>query len=114
VTGEKQSIRQEMTVLATETALWLTLGLATGLSAALAALVAIALYFAVFDGGAEDIADVQRFIDLTQEARRSVPPGLPLFDGGKAAATTAAIVRFQAKKDEARRALWASRRDRRE
>jgi hypothetical protein len=106
-----------MTVLATETALWLTLGLATGLSAALAALVAIALYFAVFDGvdgGAEDIADVQRFIDLTQEARRSVPPGLPLFDGGKAAATTAAIVRFQAKKDEARRALWASRRDRRE
>jgi hypothetical protein len=38
-----------------------------------------------------------------------VPAGLPLFDSEKAAATTDAIIHFQAKKDEARRALWASR-----
>ena len=76
------------------------------------AIVAFALFkvfFAVFDGDADTIADVEHFIELTEEARHLVPGGLPLFDGEKAAATTAALVRFQAKKDEARRALWASR-----
>jgi hypothetical protein len=71
------------------------------------------LCFAFFDGGADDIADVQRFVKLAEEARRLLPSDLPLFDGDKAAATTAAIVRFQAKKEEARRALWASRDQRR-
>src|SRR5262249_46638535 len=75
----------------------------------LAALALCAVALAVFDGAADDVADVQRFIALTEEARSLVPAGLPLFDGEKAAATTAALVRFQAKKDEARRALWTSR-----
>jgi hypothetical protein len=52
---------------------------------------------------------VQRFIELTDEARAMLPRGLPLFDPEGAAETSAAIVRFQAKKDEARKALWQSR-----
>jgi hypothetical protein len=98
-----------MTFLAAQTALWLALGLTTGLLFAVAVLALFTVYSALFDGGADNIADVQRFIELTEEARRLVPPGLPLFDSEKAAATAAAIVRFQAKKDEARRALWATR-----
>jgi hypothetical protein len=64
-------------------------------------------YFVVFQDRTEDVSDVQRFITLTEEARRQVAPGFSLFDGDMAAATTAAIVRFQRKKAEARRALVA-------
>jgi hypothetical protein len=96
-------------LLAGQTALWLWLGLATVFLLVLAVLALLAVALAVFDGDADDVADVQRFIALTEEARSLVPAGLPLFDGEKAAATTAALVRFQEKKDEARRALWASR-----
>ena len=98
-----------MTLLAGQTALWLGLGLAGAFLFVLTLLPLLAVILAVFDGDAGDVADVQRFIELTEEARSLVPPGLPLFDGEKAAATTAALVRFQEKKDEARRALWASR-----
>ena len=98
-----------MTLLAGQTALWLGLGLAGGFLFVLTLLPLLAVILAVFDGDAGDVADVQRFIALTEEARSLVPPGLPLFDAEKAAATTAALVRFQEKKDEARRALWASR-----
>jgi hypothetical protein len=93
-----------MTLLAAQTALWLGLGL-TGLLLGIAVVAPFAVAFIVFDSDADDIADVQRFIELTEEARRSVPRDLPLFDGEQAAA----IVRFQAKKNDARRALWASR-----
>jgi hypothetical protein len=96
-----------MTLLAAQTALWLALGLGALVFAF--ALPLLAVCVAVFDGGADDIADVQRFVELTEEARRSLPTGLPLFDPDRAEGTTAAIVRFQAKKEEARRALWASR-----
>ena len=96
-----------MTLLAGQMALWL--GLAAGFLFVLTLLPLVAVTLAVFDGDAGDVADVQRFIALTEEARSLVPPGLPLFDAEKAAATTAALVRFQDKKDEARRALWASR-----
>jgi hypothetical protein len=96
-----------MTLFATETTLWLAVGLPALVFAV--ALPLLAVYFADPDGRADDVADVQRFIELTEEARRLVPPGLPLFDSDKAATTTAAIVDFQAKKEEARRALWASR-----
>ena len=82
-----------MTLLAGQTALWLWL--AAGLLFVLATLALL--------------GDVQRFIALTEEARSLVPAGLPLFDGEKAAATTAALVRLPAKKDETRRALWTSR-----
>jgi hypothetical protein len=98
-----------MTLLAGQTALWLALGLAAGLLFAIALWALLAVYFAVFDDGADNSAEVQDFIELTAEARRLVPPGLPLFDPEKEEAAAAAIVRFQAKKDEARRALWASR-----
>src|SRR5262249_58268398 len=98
-----------MTLLAGQTALWLGLGLAGAFLFVLTLLPLLAVILAVFDGDAGDVADVQRFIELTEEARSLVPPGLPLFDGEKAAATTAALVRFQEKKDEARRALWAAR-----
>jgi hypothetical protein len=93
---------------------WLGLGLAAGLLFALAVWALLAAFYLVFDGDTDHVADVQRFVALTEEARSLVPAGLPLFDGEKAAATTAARVRFQAKKDEARRALWASRNPRSE
>jgi hypothetical protein len=99
----------EMTiVLAVQTAVWLMLGIATGLVAAITVLAVVAVYLAVIEGGTP-VADVQRFKDLTEEARRLASPSSAPPDGDTAAATTAAIVRFRAKKDEARRALWASR-----
>jgi hypothetical protein len=98
-----------MTLLAEQTALWLGFGLGMGLLFAITMVALFALYFALFDRGAEDIEDVQRFIELTEEARCLLPPGLPLFEDD----TAAAIIRFQAKKDEARRALWAPRDGRR-
>lgn len=98
-----------MTVLADETAVWLAFGLAVVVPLAIAVSVGVAALFVVFEGSAGSIGEVQRFVELTDDARRLVPPGLPLLDGDNAAATTAAIVDFQAKKDEARRALWASR-----
>jgi hypothetical protein len=98
-----------MTLLAGQTALWLALGLAIVVPFAISMAAFIAAFFVVFDGSADNIGEVDRFVRLTDEARRLVPPGLPLLDGDKAAATTAAIVGFQAKKDEARDALWASR-----
>jgi hypothetical protein len=99
----------EMTmVLALQTAVWLTLGIATGVFAALTVLAVVAVYLAVIEGGTP-VAEVQRFKDLTEEARRLASPISAPSDGDTAAATTAAIIRFQAKKDEARRALWASR-----
>src|SRR5262249_17214618 len=98
-----------MTLLAGQTALWLGLGLAGGFLFVLSLLPLLAVTLAVFDGDAGDVADVQRFIALAEEAPSLVRPGIPLSDAEKAAATTAALVRFQEKKDEARRALWASR-----
>ena len=84
-------------------ALWLTLGLV-----ALVFPIALLLGASV-GGGADDIEDVQRYIAVTEEARGLVPPGLPLLDRQRAEATTAAIVRLEAKKEEAHRALWAFR-----
>ena len=95
-------------VLALQTAVWLTLGIATAVVAAISLLAVVAVFLAVIEGGTP-VADVQRFKDLTDEARRLASPSSAPSDGDTAAATTAAIVRFQAKKDEARRALWASR-----
>jgi hypothetical protein len=99
---------RDMTLLSDEATLWLGLGLATVLVTAIVAIPVIAVFYAAFEGGADETADVQRFIDLTEEARRLVPPGLPLLNREKASAVTAGLVQFQAKKDEARRALWAS------
>jgi hypothetical protein len=94
--------------LADQTAIWLSLGLASAVLLGITVVALLVAYFVVFQDRSEDVSDVQRFITLTEEARRQVPPGFPLFDGDRAAATTAGIVRFQRKKAEARRALWAS------
>jgi len=98
-----------MTFLADETAVWLAFGLAVALPFAMAVSALVAVAFVLFPGSAENVGDVQRFIELTDEARRLVPPGLPLLDSDRAEAATAAIIGFQAKKDEARHALWPSR-----
>ena len=92
-----------MTLLAAQTTLWLAPRLAALVLAI--ALPLLAVSFAVSNGEADDVADVQRFVELTEEARGLVPKGLPLLDTDKEAATAAAIVRFQAKKEEARRSL---------
>jgi hypothetical protein len=97
-----------MTLFAGQLALWLSLGISGALLVVITAVALFVGYYAVFQDPDEDIADVQRFIELTDDARRLVTPGLPLFDRDKAAAASAAIGRFQTKKAEARRALWAS------
>jgi hypothetical protein len=102
-----------MTLLAGQATVWLALGLATCivLFVVLPVLAAFAVYYAVFEDEAGAVADVQRFIELRDEARRLMSPGLPLLDTGKMAAATAQIGQFQAKRDDARRALWPARRD---
>jgi hypothetical protein len=85
--------------------LWVALGLVAFFAIALPL---VALYLAIADWSADEIGGVERFVELTEEARGSLPPGLPLLDSDKEAATTDAIVRFQAKKEEARRALRAA------
>jgi hypothetical protein len=95
-----------MTPLAVDTSFWIAVAPAVGLLFALAVIVLFAVYLAAFDGGADDIAEVQRFIQLTEEARRVMPRGLSLLDGEDGATAATAIARFQAKKDEARCALW--------
>jgi hypothetical protein len=54
------------------------------------------------------VEDVQRFIDLTAQAREQVSGRLPLLDSAGTAEAAEEISRFRALKDEARRALWAS------
>ena len=97
-----------MTVLAAQIGLWVTLGLAAGLLVA-CVLAPLGLYFVAFNGGAGDVADVQRFRALTEEARRLASPDGSRPLGENVEARIAAIAHFQAKKEEARRALWASR-----
>jgi hypothetical protein len=57
---------------------------------------------------ANAVEDVQRFIDLTEEARREMAgaPRLPLLDSEGTAVTTAAIDRFRTRKELAGKALW--------
>jgi hypothetical protein len=90
-------------LVATETTVVIVFSAVTALALALTTLFVTWIFFAVFEGGEESVRDVQRFIELTDEARALLPSGLP------PAETSAAIVHFQAKKDEARKALWQSR-----
>jgi hypothetical protein len=62
-----------MTFLADETAVWLAFGLAVALPFAMAVSALVAVAFVLFPGSAENVGDVQRFIELTDEARRLVP-----------------------------------------
>jgi hypothetical protein len=56
-------------LLADQTALWLSLGLAGALLVGITAVALLVVFFVVFEDDTEDIADVQRFITLTEEAR---------------------------------------------
>jgi hypothetical protein len=98
----------------------MTLGSWLGLAAAilflfvLPTIAVIALFVAVFGDEAENVADVRRYMELRDEARRLMSPGLPLLDDDEMAAATAEIGLFQAKRDEARKAIWRPRAERRD
>jgi hypothetical protein len=96
-------------LLVAQVSVVIALSAITALVFAVATAGAIWVSFKVFDDYEGNVRDVERFIELTNEARSLVPPGLPLLNPEQAAATTDAIGRFQAKKDEARRALWQPR-----
>jgi hypothetical protein len=96
-------------LVASETTVVVVFSAVIALTLVLTTLFVVWISFVVFEGGEESVRDVQRFIELTDEARALLPSGLPLFDPDGAAETSAAIVHFQAKKDEARKALWQSR-----
>jgi hypothetical protein len=98
-------------LVATETSVVIVFSVVTAVTLALTTLFVGWIFFAVFAGSEENVRDAQRFIELTNEARAMLPSGLPLLDPEGAAETSAAIVRFQAKKDEARKALWQSRQE---
>jgi hypothetical protein len=97
-------------LLASETTVVIVFTAVTAVTLALTTLFAGLIYVAVFGDGEDCVRDVQHFIELTDEARAL----LPLLDPDGATETSAAIVRFQAKKDEARKALWQSRQRRAE
>jgi len=79
-------------LVASDTTVLIVFSAVTALTLALTTLFVAWIFLAVFEGG-----------------RALLPSGLPLFDPDGAAETSAAIVHFQAKKDEARKALWQSR-----
>jgi hypothetical protein len=96
-------------LVASETTVVIALSAASALAIALTTLIVGVMFFAVFDGE-ETVHDVQRFVELTEEARSLLPGGPLLHDPD--GETSAAIGRFLAKKEEARRALWESRQTR--
>lgn len=100
MTGLMTPLVGEMTL-----GLWLGLAAAIVFLAVLPTLAVFALYYAAFEDEDKHVADVQRFIALRAEARSLMSPGLPLLDDDRMAAATNEIGRFQAKRDEAHRAL---------
>lgn len=96
-------------LVASETSVVIALSAATTLGIAITTLIVVVAFYAVFGDGEEAARDVQRFVDLTEEARALLPGGPVLAD--PSGETSAAIARFRARKDEARRALWASRQE---
>lgn len=65
---------------ASETTVLIAVGAATALVFALGTLIIIVAVFAVFDGSEEAVRDVQRFVELTEEARSLLPRGPALAD----------------------------------
>jgi hypothetical protein len=57
-----------VTLLAVQTALWLGLALAVGFLSVLGVVALLVVALAAFGGDADDVADVERFIALTEEA----------------------------------------------
>lgn len=88
---------------------WVVIGVGTFLMITAPILLVLLALSTVSDQTIEGaVHDVERFVELTERAREQMPEGLPLFDPARGAEATAAICRFQALKEEARRALWAS------
>jgi hypothetical protein len=96
-------------LVATDTTVVIVFSAVTGLALALTTAFVAWIFFAVFEGSEENVRDVQRFTQLTDEARALLPSGLPLLDPDGGTEASAAITRFLAKKEEARKALWESR-----
>jgi hypothetical protein len=97
-----------VSLIAGDTSVVIILGALAAITFAALVAIAGAVVFAIGDG--DPVADAQQYIELTEDARRLIPPG-PAFSDPEGA-TTAAIGRFLATKEEARQALWASRRNR--
>jgi hypothetical protein len=81
-------------------------GAATALALGITALLVGLIVVVAGSGGEGAVRDVQRDLALTQEAHSIIPHGSMLADPN--GETSAAIVPFLAKKEEAHRALWAS------
>jgi len=96
-----------MTELASDTTVVIVFSAVMTAAIALTTLLACVVFFWTFDRSEDQVGDVQRFLDLTAEARSLLGNGPVLSDPH--GETSAAIERFKAKKEEARRALWQSR-----
>src|SRR6266540_3877119 len=72
-------------LVASDTTVLIVFSAVTALTLALTTLFVAWIFLAVFEGGEESVRNVQRFIELTDEARALLPSGLPLFDpdGGR-------------------------------
>jgi hypothetical protein len=97
-------------LVADESTVAVVFSVVTAVTVVLTTLVIGVVFFAVFDGGDDAVLDVERFVELTAEARSLLPSGYALSDPN--GETSAALEQFLAKKEEARRALWGSRQSR--
>ncbi len=97
-------------LVADECTVAIVFSVVAALAVALTTLVAGVVFVAVFGDGTDAVRDVQRFSELTAEARSLLPRGSALSDPN--GETGAAIGQFLAKKEEARQALWESRQSR--
>jgi len=79
----------------------------SAVGALLTTAIVIAVFFVAFEPEEDSVKDVHQFVQLTEEARSLLAHGHGSGDPG-----VSDIARFQAKKDEARKALWASARRR--
>jgi hypothetical protein len=98
-------------MVATGLGTWWVIGIGTTLFLVITApilLVLLALSHVSDETIQGAVHDVERFVELTERAREQMSGGLPLLDRARGAEATAEICRFQALKEEARRALWSS------
>jgi pimeloyl-ACP methyl ester carboxylesterase len=93
-------------LIARDTSVAIVVCAIVAIASAVIGAVAVLIVFALGEG--DPVADVQQYIELTRAAHRLIPSGPVLSDPD--GQTRAGIGPFLAKKEEARRALWASRR----
>jgi hypothetical protein len=85
-----------------ETTLLIIASAAGAFAFVLTTALVVLVFFVAFEPGEDCFNDVQRFVELTEEARSLLANGSDARD----------VARFQAKKEEARQALWESQRRR--